>query len=98
MSAKFACIAAHHTAYPIVLMCRVLGVSPAGFYAAQKRLPSARATRDEALLVKVRAAHATSRQRYGAPRVHHELHVVQGEPVSKKRVSADISNSPLSDI
>jgi transposase InsO family protein len=87
VSAKFACIAAHRADYPVALMCRVLAVSPAGFYAAQRRPPSARAARDEALRVKVRAAHAESRRCYGAPRVHHELHVIQGEPVSRKRVA-----------
>lgn len=87
MSAKFACIAAHRTEFRVVLMCRVLGVSPSGFYAAQQRPPSARAVRDEQLLVQIRVAHAKSRRRYGAPRVHYELRVVQGEPVSKKRVA-----------
>jgi transposase InsO family protein len=67
-------------------MCRVLAVSPAGFYAAQRRAPSARATRDQALRVKVREAHSRSRRRYGAPRVHAELQA-QGERVGKKRVA-----------
>ncbi len=68
------------------LMCRVLSVSPSGFYAAQRRVPSSRARRDEALRLKVRAAHTKSRRRYGAPRVHAELQA-QGEQVGKKRVA-----------
>lgn len=68
------------------LMCRVLSVSPSGFYAAQRRVPSPRARRDEALRLKVRAAHTKSRRRYGAPRVHAELQA-QGEQVGKKRVA-----------
>lgn len=68
------------------LMCRVLTVSPSGFYAAQRRAPSARAQRDQALRLKVRAAHTKSRRRYGAPRVHAELQA-QGEPVAKKRIA-----------
>lgn len=87
MSAKFACIAAHRTEYAVVLMCRVLEVSPAGFYAAQQRGPSAHAVRDEQLRVRIRTAHQASRQRDGAPRVHHELTAVQGECVAKKRVA-----------
>jgi transposase InsO family protein len=67
-------------------MCRVLGVSVAGFYEAQQREPSGRAQRDQALLVRVRAAHRRSRRRYGAPRVHREL-VTQGERVGKKRIA-----------
>jgi transposase InsO family protein len=67
-------------------MCRVLAVSRAGFYAAQHRAPSPRAQRDQALRLKIRAAHTTSRRRYGAPRVHAELQA-QGEQVAKKRVA-----------
>jgi transposase InsO family protein len=67
-------------------MCRVLAVWPSGFYAAHRRAPSARARRDQALRLKVRAAHTQSRQRYGAPRVHAELQA-QGEHVAKKRIA-----------
>jgi len=83
---KYACIAQHRGEFPVRLMCRVLGVSAAGFYAAQQRAASARALRDQALLVQVRAAHRRSRRRYGAPRVHREL-VAQGARVGKKRVA-----------
>ena len=83
---KYACIARHRGEFPVRLMCRVLVVSPSGFYAAQQRAPSARATRDQALRLKVRAAHRKSRRRYGAPRVHVEL-TTQGERVGKKRVA-----------
>jgi len=67
-------------------MCRALGVSPRGFYAAQRRAPSARAQADEQLRVEVRAAHAKSRRRYGAPRVHQELRA-EGTRMAKKRVA-----------
>jgi transposase InsO family protein len=87
MSAKFACIATHQKEFAVVLMCRVLAVSASGFYAAQHRAPSARVVRDEQLTVQIRAAHQRSRRRYGAPRVHHELTVIQGGHVSKKRVA-----------
>jgi transposase InsO family protein len=50
-------------------MCRVLHVSPAGFYAARRRAPSARARTDAVLRVHVRALHAASDGTYGAPRV-----------------------------
>jgi len=85
---KYACIARHRGEFPVRLMCRVLRVSVSGFYAAQRRDPSARAQRDQALLVQVRAAHRRSRRRYGAPRVHRDL-VAQGERVGKKRVAGD---------
>lgn len=86
MSAKYACIAQHRTEFPVVLMCRVLRVSRAGFYAAQQRPPSARAQADAALRVQVVAAHAASRGRYGAPRVHQAL-VQQGTRVGRHRVA-----------
>jgi transposase InsO family protein len=66
-------------------MCRVLQVARAGFYAWQRRAPSARAQTDARLRVAIRAIHAASRQRYGRPRIHHELQV-QGVRVSAKRV------------
>ena len=70
---KYAVIARHRDDYPVRLMCRVLGVAPAGFYAAAARPPSARAQRDVALAARVRAVHAACRERYGAPRVHAEM-------------------------
>lgn len=83
---KYACIARHRGEFPVRLMCRVLQVSPSGFYAARQRPPSARAQRDARLRPKVRAAYRASRRRYGAPRVHQEL-VAQGERVGKKRIA-----------
>jgi putative transposase len=83
---RTACIARARGAYPVRLMCRLLGVSAAGFYAAQQRPPSARTQRDQTLRLQVRAAHTKSRRTYGAPRVHFELRA-QGVPVAKKRVA-----------
>lgn len=83
---RIACIARARGVYPVRLMCRLLGVSVAGFYAAQRRPPSARAERDQGLRLQVRAAHTKSRRTYGAPRVHAELRA-QGVAVAKKRVA-----------
>ena len=44
--------------YPIAVMCRVLGVSPNGYYARAKGPATGRAVIDAALMVKIRAAHA----------------------------------------
>ena len=57
----------------IVTMCRVLGVSPGGFYARRKRPPSARACMDAELSARIAEIHRRSRQTYGAPRIHAEL-------------------------
>jgi putative transposase len=66
-------IRAHRGQFPVSLMCRALGVSRAGLYAAGRRGPSPRAQADAALRSEIRTIHATSRQTYGSPRVHAEL-------------------------
>jgi putative transposase len=66
--------------------CRVLGVSPSGYYAWRKRPPAARASADAALTEAIRAIHARSRGTHGAPRIHAEL-AAQGVHVGRKRVA-----------
>ncbi len=82
---KYACIARHRDSFPLTLMCRVLGVSRSGYYAAQRRGPSARTRRDQRLLVAIRTIHRQTRRRYGSPRIHGELRT-RGLPCGKKRV------------
>jgi putative transposase len=67
-------------------MCRVLRVSRSGFYATQRRAPSARARADARLQAEVRAVHALSRRTYGSPRVHAELRA-RGRRTSRKRIA-----------
>ena len=67
-------------------MCRVLGVSPSGYYAWRGRGRSRRARDDDRLRGEVRAAHERSRGTYGAPRVHAEL-AARGRAVGRKRVA-----------
>jgi putative transposase len=50
-----------------------LGVSRAGFYAAERRVPGSRAQYNEILGAVIRAIHKTSRQTYGSPRMHREV-------------------------
>jgi putative transposase len=73
-------------AFPIVTMCRVLGVSPSGFWAWSKRPPSERARSDAALTGEIRRIHLRSRGTYGVPRVHAELRY-DGTRCSRKRVA-----------
>ena len=78
----------HHrrrSIHSVRAMCRVLRVSPSGFYAWRDRPASAHAQRDQRLRVSIRASHEASRCRYGSPRVHEDLRE-QGEAVSRKRV------------
>jgi putative transposase len=82
---KYACIAQQRGSFPVTLMCRVLQVARAGFYAWLACGPSARAQSDARLRIELRALHAKHRQRYGRPRLHRELRA-QGVRVSAKRV------------
>ena len=83
---RFAFIQAEKASFSVRMLCRVLQVSPSGFYAWRDRPVSIRARRDQQLRVLVRASHAASRCRYGSPRVHADLRE-QGEAVSRKRVA-----------
>ena len=83
---RYACIARHRDEHDLRLMCRVLAVSPAGYYAWRRRSPCARAIADARLLFNIRVAHQQSGRTYGAPRVHQELQA-DGHRVSEKRVA-----------
>ena len=88
MSDTYAVVAAHRAEFEVRLMCRVLSVSRAGFYAAQRRAPSADAQADERLRVEERAEFAKARARYGSPRVQRALKT-RGIAVGKKRGPRD---------
>ena len=81
-------MSANQACFPIAAMARVLGVSKAGYYAWLQRPPSGRATADAALLKRIKTVHASSRQTYGAPRVHADLHG-HGERHSRKDRPSD---------
>ena len=72
--------------YPVTTMCRVLGVSPSGFWAWANRPPSARAIADADLAATIREIHTQSRGTYGVPRVHAELRY-GGTRCGRKRVA-----------
>ena len=83
---RFAFIVAEKARFPVRVLCRVLDVSRAGFYAWQARAPSGHAQADARLGVEIAAIYAESRQRYGSPRVHAELRD-RGHRTSRKRVA-----------
>ncbi len=72
--------------FPVTTMCRVLGISPSGFWAWSKRPPSERARSDANLTGQIRRIHERSRGTYGVPRVHAEL-AYTGTRCSRKRVA-----------
>jgi putative transposase len=83
---RFQFVAAEKAQYGVPLVCRCLAVSPAGFYAWQRRRPSDRAAADRRLAVEISAAHTESRRTYGSPRIHQELRA-NGHRVARKRVA-----------
>jgi putative transposase len=60
----------HRAAFPVRTLCRVLGVSPSGFYAWLQRRRGRRAEADRDLTGEIAAIHAASRGTNGCPRVH----------------------------
>jgi putative transposase len=90
-------IRAERANHPVATLCRVLGVSRAGFYAAEGRLPCRRARRDAELLEAIREIHSRSRETYGAPRVHAML-ARRGVRVGRKRVARLMRRDGLSSL
>lgn len=84
---RYRFIAAEKAHYPVSLLCRVLDVSRASFYAWLQRGPCARARADQQLLAQITRIHRASRSTYGAPRVHAELRDDYGVRASRKRVA-----------
>jgi putative transposase len=83
---RYRLIEAEKAEHSVVRLCRLLGVSPSGYYAWKKRPPAPRTRANEALTAEIRAIHAGSRGTYGAPRVHAELRAI-GRRASRKRVA-----------
>src|SRR6266542_1588555 len=84
---RFRLIEVERAQHPVSLLCSVLGVTRAGFYAWKRRSPSARELRDRELCELIRKAFTASRETYGAPRIQAELADEHGVRVSKKRVA-----------
>lgn len=82
----FRFIRAEKANHPVRTMCRVLGVSPSGYYAWCSRPPSARSIQDAQLRRSVVRIHEASRGTYGRPRIHAELRY-EGVRYSGKRVA-----------
>ena len=83
---KFAFISEEKVAFPVAALCRLLAVSPSGFYAAQGRPRSPHGASRRQARGAGGEAHAASKGRYGSPRVHAELKAA-GERVGRKRVA-----------
>jgi putative transposase len=85
-------VTAHQAVHSVATMCRVLGVSPSGYYAWRKRPLSTRARGNVELTVHIEGIHRLSRGTYGAPRIHAEL-AARGFPVGHNRVARLMRNA-----
>ncbi len=72
--------------FPVALMCRVLKVSRAGFYAWRSRPAATRTRQDQVLAAVVATIYTNNRGCYGSPRVRVELRE-RGHCVGRKRVA-----------
>lgn len=68
------------------MVCRILRVSPSGYYEWRDRPPSRREVTDRELLTVIEAVHADARGTYGARRVHAEMTLGRHLIVSRRRI------------
>jgi transposase InsO family protein len=71
--------------YPVTVLCDVLAVSPAGYYAWRSRPESRRSAANRAIVDDIKQVHHDACGRYGSPRIHAELKA-QGRGVSRGRI------------
>ena len=71
--------------YPVRILCEVLGVSPAGYYAWRSRPESRRSAANRELVDDIKRVHRDVCGRYGSPRIHVELKA-QGRGASCGRI------------
>ena len=83
----FRLIEAEKAQHRVSLLCSVLGVTRAGYYAGRRRGPSRRALGDAELSSLIGRVFVESLETYGAPRVHAELREAHGIRVGRKRVA-----------
>jgi putative transposase len=91
----FRFIDAEKANYPVRMMCRLLKVSPSGFYDWQDRGPSTRALANTALTETIRQIHTASKKAAGSPSVHAELVLGHGMAVGKNRVAGLMKTAGL---
>jgi transposase InsO family protein len=71
--------------YPVTILCGVLDVSRAGYYAWRSRPESLRSAANRELVEDIQLVHRDNHGRYGSPRIHAELQA-QGRGVSRGRI------------
>ena len=83
---RFQFIDDHRDEFPVRRMCKVLDVSPSGYYAWRGRPPSKREMANRKLTEKMRDAFEESGETYGSPRIYQVMRKL-GLMCSKNRVA-----------
>lgn len=83
---KYAMIKDQSNLFPVVVMCRLLGVSVSGYYHWLNRSPSERKKENRELAIKIKAIFDDEKSRAGSPRITKRLNT-EGERVGKHRVA-----------
>lgn len=91
---KYAYIAKQRGTWPTRVMCRLLDVSPSGFYEWFGRGPSLRSQEEARLTRSIRQSFELSDRTYGSPRVWHDLRAA-GERCGCNRVARLMSAAGL---
>jgi putative transposase len=83
----FEFVKANHDTFPVGVMCRLLQVSPSGFYDWCDRPMSRHARQDVEMSALIHTIYERSHHTYGARRVHAELREAYSVRVGRKRVA-----------
>jgi len=83
---KYAFIMDNSDTYGVRRMCRVLSVSPSGYYSWKMRSPSERELFNKYLVSRIREVHASSRENYGSIKTWKALNAL-GVRCGKNRVA-----------
>lgn len=82
---RFCFIEDRRVEFPVRILCDVLGVSAAGYYAWRSRPESRRSVANRKLVDDIKRVHQENRGRYGSPRIYEELKA-QGLGASRGRI------------
>ena len=90
----FGIIHAERAKFPVRVLCKLLGVSRAGYYAWKGRKPSARRQSEERIVTKMSAIQTETKYAYGSPRMVRDLRE-DGEEIGLHRVARLMSKRGL---